>query len=231
MGYNSRFIDGGMREVAQWPNVTTTTKRRSRPGCGTGRFTRHLCQLAERVVAVDVDEAMLDKTRTRVGEAANISYHALSAEHWSRLPSFGSFDAVIAMRVIPHCDDWQAALRSAADAIRPEGLAIFDLWNRRSFVAWLLRRQGHDDLEIVHRLTPAAIRSAVEEYRAVQPFAGQIAGVYQLVLLLFSLVVVLFALWWGLRMARGVTGPLRALAEGTGEDAIRRAFAAARTAS
>ncbi len=75
---------------------------------------------------------------------------------------------------------------------------------------------------IVNHLVPhalahkvSAIRSAVAEYRSIQPVAGQIAGVYQLVLLLFALVVVLFALWWGLRMAKGVTGPIRALAEGT----------------
>ena len=75
---------------------------------------------------------------------------------------------------------------------------------------------------VVNHLVPhslvykvGAIRSAVDEYRAIQPVTGQIAGVYQLVLLLFSLVVVLFALWWGLRMARGVTGPIRELAEGT----------------
>jgi len=59
------------------------------------------------------------------------------------------------------------------------------------------------------------IRSAVDEYRSIKSFTGQIAGVYQLVLLLFSLVIVLFALWWGLRMAKAVTGPIRALAEGT----------------
>ena len=59
------------------------------------------------------------------------------------------------------------------------------------------------------------IRSAVEEYRTIQPFRGRIAGVYQLVLMLFSLVTVLFALWWGLRMSRSITGPIRALAEGT----------------
>ncbi len=75
---------------------------------------------------------------------------------------------------------------------------------------------------VVNHLVPHAlvykverIRSAVDEYRAIQPLAGQIAGVYQLVLLLLSLVIVLFATWWGLRIAKGVTGPIRALAEGT----------------
>ncbi len=59
------------------------------------------------------------------------------------------------------------------------------------------------------------IRRAVDEYRTIQPLAGRIAGVYQLVLLLLSLVIVLFATWWGLRIAKGVTTPIRALAEGT----------------
>ncbi len=75
---------------------------------------------------------------------------------------------------------------------------------------------------VVNHLVPHAlaykvgqIRDAVAEYRRVKPLTGHIAGVYQLVLLLFSLVTVLFALWWGLRMAKGVTGPIRALAEGT----------------
>jgi two-component system nitrogen regulation sensor histidine kinase NtrY len=66
---------------------------------------------------------------------------------------------------------------------------------------------------LVHKVD--TIRAAVAEYRSIRPFAGQIAGIYQLVLLLFSLVTVLFAIWWGLRMAKGVTGPIRALAEGT----------------
>jgi two-component system nitrogen regulation sensor histidine kinase NtrY len=61
------------------------------------------------------------------------------------------------------------------------------------------------------------IRTALEQYRAIQPYAGHIASLYQLELVLFSLVILLFALWWGVRMAKGVTGPIRALAEGTAE--------------
>ena len=75
---------------------------------------------------------------------------------------------------------------------------------------------------VVNHLVPHAlvykvdkIRQAVDEYRAIKPMAGRIAGVYKLVLLLFSLVIVLFATWWGLRIAKGVTTPIRLLAEGT----------------
>ncbi len=77
---------------------------------------------------------------------------------------------------------------------------------------------------VVNYLVPHAlaykveeIRETVGQYREVQPYAGHIAWVYQLELLLFSLVILLFAIWWGFRMARGVTGPISALAAGTEE--------------
>jgi two-component system nitrogen regulation sensor histidine kinase NtrY len=63
----------------------------------------------------------------------------------------------------------------------------------------------------------AGIRSALDQYRQLQPEAGHISRFYQLLLLLFSLVVLLFAIWWGFRIAKGVTGPIKALAEGTAE--------------
>jgi two-component system nitrogen regulation sensor histidine kinase NtrY len=66
---------------------------------------------------------------------------------------------------------------------------------------------------LVQRLTN--IRAARDEYSFFKSLSGEIAGVYQLVLLLFALVFVLLAIWWGLRMARAVTGPINALAEGT----------------
>ncbi len=61
------------------------------------------------------------------------------------------------------------------------------------------------------------IRAVHDEYRRLQPYAGHIERLYQLELLLFSLVVVLFAIWWGFRIAKGVSTPIRALAEGTAE--------------
>ena len=63
----------------------------------------------------------------------------------------------------------------------------------------------------------AEIRAALDEYRRLQPNAGHIRTVYLLELFLIFLVVLLLATWWGLRMAKGVTGPIRALVEGTDE--------------
>ena len=77
---------------------------------------------------------------------------------------------------------------------------------------------------VVNRFVPfalaqkvAQIRAAHDAYRRLQPHAGRIGRLYQLELLLFSLVVLLFAIWWGFRMAKGVSTPIRALAEGTAE--------------
>ncbi len=62
-----------------------------------------------------------------------------------------------------------------------------------------------------------AIQTAHDDYRRIQPSAGHIERAYKFELLLFSLVVLLFAVWWGFRLAKGVTTPIRALAEGTAE--------------
>ncbi len=77
---------------------------------------------------------------------------------------------------------------------------------------------------VVNVPTPAAlaaslraIQTAHDDYRRIQPSAGDIERAYIFELLLFSLVVLLFAVWWGFRLAKGVTTPIRALAEGTAE--------------
>jgi len=63
----------------------------------------------------------------------------------------------------------------------------------------------------------ASIRSTLAEYRALQPTAGHIGSAYRLELLLAFLVILMLATWMGLRLAKSVSGPIRALAEGTAE--------------
>jgi two-component system nitrogen regulation sensor histidine kinase NtrY len=61
------------------------------------------------------------------------------------------------------------------------------------------------------------IRAALADYRRLQPRAGAIRSAYLLELSLAFLVILLLATWMGFRLAKGVTGPIRALAEGTAE--------------
>jgi two-component system nitrogen regulation sensor histidine kinase NtrY len=63
----------------------------------------------------------------------------------------------------------------------------------------------------------ASIRSTLDEYRILQPRSGHIQTAYLLELGLAFLVVLMLAMWMGLRLAKGVTGPIRALAEGNAE--------------
>ena len=62
-----------------------------------------------------------------------------------------------------------------------------------------------------------SIRAALDEYRHVKPNEARVRAVYQMQLLLVFLVILLLATWWGFRLARSVTGPIKALAEGTAE--------------
>jgi two-component system nitrogen regulation sensor histidine kinase NtrY len=63
----------------------------------------------------------------------------------------------------------------------------------------------------------ASIRSTLDEYRKLQPTSGHIRSAYLLQLLLAATLVLTLALWMGFRLAKGVTGPIQALAEGTAE--------------
>jgi two-component system nitrogen regulation sensor histidine kinase NtrY len=63
----------------------------------------------------------------------------------------------------------------------------------------------------------ANVRSALDEYRALEPSAGQIRTAYLLELLLAAVMLLMLAFWLSLRLAKGVTRPIRALAEGTAE--------------
>jgi two-component system, NtrC family, nitrogen regulation sensor histidine kinase NtrY len=63
----------------------------------------------------------------------------------------------------------------------------------------------------------ASIRETLDAYRQLQPTEGHIRSAYLLELMLAFTVVLMLALWMGFRLAKGVTGPIRALAEGTAE--------------
>jgi two-component system nitrogen regulation sensor histidine kinase NtrY len=126
------------------------------------------------------------------GQESDLVRSAMAGEASSRVEEAGGSDVI--RGAVP--------IRSS-DSSRPEDVVGTVVVNYLVPVA-LARKVGE-------------IRAALDGYRTLQPNAGHIARVYQLELVLFSLVIVLFAIWWGFRMAKGVSGPIRALAEGTAE--------------
>jgi two-component system nitrogen regulation sensor histidine kinase NtrY len=61
------------------------------------------------------------------------------------------------------------------------------------------------------------ISTAFQEYKQLKLLRTPIKGIYTLLFLLLTLIVVFSSTWFGLYLARGITGPIEQLAEGTRE--------------
>jgi two-component system nitrogen regulation sensor histidine kinase NtrY len=61
------------------------------------------------------------------------------------------------------------------------------------------------------------ISQAFSEYKQLKLVKNPIKGIYILLFLLMTLIVVFSSVWFGLSLARGITGPIAELAEGTRE--------------
>ena len=61
------------------------------------------------------------------------------------------------------------------------------------------------------------ISQAFQEYKQLKPVKNPIKGIYILLFLLMTLIIVFSATWFGLYLARGITDPIAMLAEGTRE--------------
>jgi ubiquinone/menaquinone biosynthesis C-methylase UbiE len=97
-------------------------------GCGPGEVSvliAHLVGEAGRVLGIDRDARQLDAARKRASEHklsqvtfAQDDFQSLSQEH-------GLFDAVVGRRVLMYQPNAVEAVRSLANAVKPNGLVIF----------------------------------------------------------------------------------------------------------
>ncbi len=88
-------------------------------GCGDGFLAARLARLGRRVVAIDIDEAVLRRARTRFPDAA-VSWRqgdVLTAD----LP-VASFDAVVSNATLHHFPDTASALHRLRRLVRPGGM-------------------------------------------------------------------------------------------------------------
>jgi len=61
------------------------------------------------------------------------------------------------------------------------------------------------------------IRRSYDEHKNLAIFKEDIKNTYMMTLILFTLVIIFSATWFGLYLAKGITGPIQKLAEGTHE--------------
>jgi ubiquinone/menaquinone biosynthesis C-methylase UbiE len=93
-------------------------------GTGTGRILSLLAPLAQRVVGVDANHAMLAVARANL-EAAGMRRAELRQADIYALPvERGAFDVVIVHQVLHYLDDPARALREAAAALAPGGRIV-----------------------------------------------------------------------------------------------------------
>jgi two-component system nitrogen regulation sensor histidine kinase NtrY len=72
-------------------------------------------------------------------------------------------------------------------------------------------------IHVPHRLEARlrGISQAFQEYKQLKLLKNPIKGIYILLFLLMTLIIVFSATWFGLYLARGITDPIQKLAEGT----------------
>lgn len=105
--------------------------------CGTGVVTRRLLTHLPgdaRLTATDLNEAMIDEARLRVGADPRLTYRQADA---TALPfADGSFDAVVCQFGVMFLPDKAAGYDEAARVLKPGGQLHFNVWDS-------LERNGH----------------------------------------------------------------------------------------
>lgn len=103
---------------------------------GTGRLAVPLAEAGYEVTGVDVDPAMLDRARTRLGRAAKAAARRLRLVEADidglRLPDAGRYRLAIlalnSLMLLATRGRQAAAIRTMADHLRPGGVAVVDVW-------------------------------------------------------------------------------------------------------
>jgi SAM-dependent methyltransferase len=85
-------------------------------GCGTGNASELLAPVVERVVAVDASGPMLEAARSRLGDAANVTFIEAAAEELP-IPD-RTIDAAVAVLVLHHLAEPGRFLAEAARVLR-----------------------------------------------------------------------------------------------------------------
>lgn len=101
-------------------------------GCGAGRVTGALADVADAVVAIDLAPTMIEAARARHARRHNVSWHG---GHAADLRPIGSeaADAVVAIGVLGHLPTVDLVLDALSEigrVLRPDGTALLDLHDR-----------------------------------------------------------------------------------------------------
>ena len=140
-------------------------------GCGAGTDLVRFAKGSAMVTGVDVAESAIDLART------NFAQHGLSADlrvaNGEALPfADASFDLVYAHGVVQYTADDRKLVAEARRVLKPGGLAIFQVYNRRSWLNALSRIMNvgleHEDAPVLKKYTWGEFESLLHGFREVR---------------------------------------------------------------
>jgi SAM-dependent methyltransferase len=125
---------------ALWPDpVTVLVEMGVQPGmvvvdlcCGDGLFTAPLARIVDGVYAIDIDPAMLDRTRALVAAAGSTNCHLVVADAMSfdaAVPE--PVDYVFLANTLHGVPDQLGSARTVVAILKPEGQFGVVNWHRR----------------------------------------------------------------------------------------------------
>jgi len=91
-------------------------------GCGPGTWTTTLADRAERVLAVDISEAMLGQAAQALAQRSNIELRRSDIGAFD--PGAQKFDKILSVRVLEYVPEWRHAVESFGRWLSPGGRAV-----------------------------------------------------------------------------------------------------------
>jgi ubiquinone/menaquinone biosynthesis C-methylase UbiE len=117
-------LDGRVRPGTLWLDA----------GCGSGVISRELAARGANVIAVDASPKMLAQARNDTHPSAGgIDYQLIDSVEKVPLQDC-AVDGVLCSSVLEYVEDPDAALREFCRALRPNGLLVVSVPNRRSVI-------------------------------------------------------------------------------------------------
>jgi ubiquinone/menaquinone biosynthesis C-methylase UbiE len=113
-----------MRQFADWRG-----KRVLDVGCGTGAYTLEIAREAERVWGIDITQRFLCAFQSHLAGAPPVHLARSASE---QLPfADASFDVIVCIETLEHVTDEQATLQAMRRVLRPDGVLLLAIPNKR----------------------------------------------------------------------------------------------------
>jgi cyclopropane fatty-acyl-phospholipid synthase-like methyltransferase len=102
-------------------------------GCGAGHAVVELARRGFEPIGLDLSDRMVERARgnaERAGVADRCRFEVGALEERRR--DLGDFDGILTMGALGYFDDLPGVLKVFRDLLRPGGVAVVHVWNRRS---------------------------------------------------------------------------------------------------